>query len=65
MTSLSRFAPLAREPDPLAPRRLAKRAWHDRAKIIAIDPDWLSSWADRKQLEILAEKVHGPRKVKP
>jgi hypothetical protein len=49
-----------REPDPNAARRAAREAWHATG-IVLINPEWLHAWTDRKQLELLAEKVHGPR----
>lgn len=61
MSTLARFAAVGRAPDPAEARRLAKQAWH-RDGIILINPDWLNSWADRKQAEILAEKAHGKRR---
>jgi len=61
-SSLAATAALAREPDPNAARRAARDAWH-RDGLILINTGWLSSWPDRKQAELLAEKVHGKRKV--
>jgi hypothetical protein len=59
----SQLAPLAhlcREPDSGEARRLAREAYRNTG-LILINPSWLISWADRKQAEILAEKVHGKR----
>lgn len=42
-------------------RRKAAAAWHSDG-IILINPDWLTSWTERKQAEILAEKLFGRRK---
>lgn len=61
-SSLSPFAHMARDPDHEAGRRLARDAWHNTG-LILINPSWLPGWADRKQAELLAEKVHGKRKV--
>lgn len=58
---LAPYAGSMRDPDPVAARRAARDAFHDSG-LVLINPDWLRSWADRKQLEILAEKVHGKRK---
>lgn len=58
---LAPYAANMRSPDPAAARREARKAYHDNG-LILINPDWLNSWADRKQLEILADKVHGKRK---
>jgi hypothetical protein len=59
-SALSRFAALGHEPDPANARRAARDAWHDHG-IVLINPKWLQSWADRKQAELLAEKLHGKR----
>jgi hypothetical protein len=58
---LAPYAPLGREPDPAAARREARAAWH-RDGLILINPAWLPGWADRKQAELLAEKLFGRRK---
>ena len=60
-SSLARFARLGHEPDPAHARRAARLAWQDHG-LILINPEWLASWADRKQAELLAEKLHGKRK---
>lgn len=59
---LASYAASMRDPDPAAARRAARDAWHSTG-LVLINPEWLSSWADRKQLEILADKVHGERKA--
>lgn len=59
---LAAVAHLGREPDPAEARRLARAAWQNTG-LILINPAWLPSWADRKQAEILAEKIHGKRRV--
>jgi hypothetical protein len=61
-SSLAPYAALSRDPDPAAARRAAREAWH-RDGLILINPAWLNGWADRKQAEILAEKIHGKRKL--
>lgn len=61
MSALARYASAMRDPDPAAARRLGRQAYHETGFVV-IDPKWLGSWADRKQLELLAEKVHGKRK---
>ena len=58
---LARFARLGHEPDPANARRAARLAWQDHG-LILINPEWLASWADRKQAELLAEKLFGKRK---
>jgi len=60
-SSLASIASRCREPDPAAARRAARAAWHDSG-IILINPAWLPGWADRKTVELMAEKLHGKRK---
>lgn len=59
---MASVAARCREPDPAAARRAARAAWHD-AGLILINPDWLTGWADKKQAELLAEKMFGKRKA--
>ncbi len=61
-SSLAPIAAACREPDPRAARKAARDAWH-AGGIILINPEWLQSWTDRKQAEILAEKLFGKRKA--
>jgi hypothetical protein len=49
-----------RDPDPANARAEAKKAWH-RDGLILINPAWLNGWADKRQAEMLAEKLHGRR----
>lgn len=58
---LERFATLGQEPDPAAARRAAYAAWHEHA-LILINPEWLRTWTDQKQAELLAGKLYGKRK---
>ena len=60
---LARFAALGNEPQDANARKAARDAWHKHG-IVLINPEWLSGWADRKQAEILAERLFGKRKVK-
>ena len=60
---LSRFSTLGHEPDDANARKAARDAWHKHG-IALINPSWFSGWADRKQAEILAEKLFGKRKAK-
>lgn len=60
-SSLASIAARCREPDPAAARRAARAAWQNDG-LILINPSWLTGWADRKQAEILAEKLFGKRK---
>lgn len=61
MSSLARFAKLGHEPNPAEARRLARAAWHEHG-LILLSTEWLNSWADRRQAELLAEKAHGKRR---
>lgn len=61
MSTLAKFAHMSREPQPADARKAARDAYH-KTGLVLINPDWLQSYLDRKQLEILAEKVHGRRK---
>ena len=60
-STLAQFAPLMNEADPAHARIAARQAWQN-AGLILINPAWLNSWADRKQAELLAEKLHGKRR---
>lgn len=57
---LAPYAASMRDPDPAMARKAARDAYHaSDGELILINRNWLPSWTDRKQLEILAEKVHG------
>ncbi|WP_334656746.1 hypothetical protein [Sphingomonas panaciterrae] len=58
---LGRFARLNHEPDPDAAFHAARSAWLNTG-IVLINPEWLTSWTDRAQAELLAEKLYGKRK---
>jgi hypothetical protein len=59
-SSLGRFAHLNHEPDPEAAFRAARAAWHHTG-LILINPEWLTSWTDRAEAELLGEKLFGKR----
>lgn len=61
MSTLRKFAHLMHEPDNLHARTAAREAWQN-AGLILINPSWLG-WVDRQQAVLLAEKLHGKRKV--
>lgn len=61
-SSLVSIAASCREPDPRAARKAACDAWHGGG-LILINPEWLQSWTDRKQAELLAEKLFGKRRT--
>ena len=60
--SLTRYAPLMREPDPNGAHRIAKRTWHETGAVTFL-PDQLArmSWQDRELLNGIAKKLYGPR----
>jgi hypothetical protein len=59
-TSLTSYAPSMRDPDPANAMRAARDAYlESKGEIVLINRSWLVSWADRKQLELLAEKSLG------
>jgi len=58
MSNLSRFAHLMREPQPENALAAARDAYREsKGEIVLIQRSRLPSWADQKQLEILAEKA--------
>jgi hypothetical protein len=59
-TSLTSRAPYMRDPDPANALSAARAAYvESKGEIVLINRSWLVSWADRKQLELLAEKSLG------
>lgn len=42
-------------------RAECRRAWHANG-IALLKADWFTAWSDKKQLELLAEKVFGKRR---
>lgn len=59
-SSLGPYAASMRDPDPTAARKLAREKYEESdGKIVLINKDWLTSWPDRKQLDLLAEKALG------
>ena len=61
-TSLTRFAPLMRDPDPCGARSAAQELWIDRG-IIVIFPDTLKAMGglERTLIETIATKHYGKR----
>lgn len=59
-STLAQFAPLFRDADPDAAKRMARQAWQN-AGLIVLHRDWFANWPDQKQAEMLAERVHGRR----
>ena len=60
--SLTRYAPLMREPDPNGAHRLAKRHWHEQGAVTFL-PDQIArmNWQDRELLKALAARHYGKR----
>lgn len=63
-TSLTRYAPLMRDPDPCGPQAMAKRKWHEDGSIVLLAAQIEAlDWQDRELLRAVAGKLYGPRKV--
>jgi len=63
-SSLSRHAHLMREPQARDAVQAARDAYHaSKGEIVLINKGWLSAWADRKQLDLLAERALGVKGV--
>lgn len=59
-TSLTAFAGSMRDPDRANAKTAARDAYVESGgQIVLINKAWLQSWADRKQLDLLAEKGLG------
>ena len=61
-TSLTRMAPLMRDPDENGPHHLAARKWHEDGSIVLLPAsiDRLA-WQDRELIRAIAAKIYGPR----
>lgn len=61
-TSLTKYAPLMREPDPNGARALAARKWHETGAVV-IMPDQIARmpWEDREFLNAVAARLYGKR----
>lgn len=66
MGTLARYAHLAQEPQPSNAMDAARKAYAEtQGEVVLINRSWLVGWADRKQLELLAEKAGvAPRRKK-
>lgn len=61
-TSLTRYAPQMRDPDPQGAHRLAARKWHDDGTVVLLPASIARlSWQDRELVEQIATKLYGPR----
>lgn len=59
-TSLTAYAGSMRDPDPVMARKKARETYEaSDGKIVLINRDWLQSWTDQKQLDLLAVKALG------
>lgn len=63
-SSLAPYAASMRDPDPVNARRAAIEAYESSGgDVVLINRKWLTSWADRKQLDLLAEKALGVKGI--
>lgn len=64
-SSLTRYAPLMRDPDPNGPHALAMRKWHEDGSIVLL-PCQIAKldWQDRELLNAIGARLYGPRKHK-
>jgi hypothetical protein len=65
-SSLTRYAPQMRDPDPCGAHRLAKRQWHQTGAVTFL-PDQIArmSWQDRELLNAIATRIYGKRDTQP
>lgn len=64
-TSLTRYAPMMREPDPRGAHRLAAAMWHNEGTvIIRAESIERLDWQDRELVKAIAAKLYGPREAK-
>lgn len=65
-SSLTRYAPQMRDPDPCGAHRLAKRQWHQNGAVTFL-PDQIArmSWQDRELLNAIATRIYGKRDTQP
>lgn len=61
-TSLTRYAPSMRDPDPKGAHKLAARQWHETGAIVLL-PESIDrlDWQDRELVRAIAAKLYGPR----
>lgn len=61
-TSLTKYAPSMRDPDPDGAHKLAARMWHEQGHV-AFRRETLERlpWQDRELIEQLATRIFGPR----
>lgn len=63
-TSLTRHAPMMRDPDPDGPRRAAREAWHQHGAVVLTGVQVAAlDWQDRELVRAIAVRLHGPRKA--
>lgn len=63
--SLTRYAPLMRDPDPNGAQALAKQKWHADGSIVLL-PCQIEKldWQDRELLNAIGARLYGPRDAK-
>lgn len=61
-TSLTRYAPLMRDPDPDGAHKLAARQWHENGSIVLL-PESIErlEWQDRELVKAIAARLYGQR----
>lgn len=61
-SSLTRYAPLMRDPDPDGAHKLAARQWHENGSIVLL-PESIAelSWEDRALVQAIAARLYGQR----
>lgn len=64
-TSLTRYAPLMRDPDPNGPHALSIRKWHeDGSLVLRAEQIAKLDWQDRELLNAIGARLYGPRQTK-
>lgn len=61
-TSLTRFAPLMREPDPAGARRAAKQLYDERGILVIFPDDVRDGKIDQMWIEAIGKRLYGGRK---
>lgn len=59
-SSLAQFAPLMRDVDEDAAKRIAAKVWHDLGMLI-VQPDWVRGWAEQQEVVNIGNKMWGKR----
>lgn len=63
-SSLGAYAASMRDPDPANARKAAREAYEQSGgEIVLINKNWLTTWMDRKQLDLLAVQALGVKGI--